>query len=278
MFYLYLILSVIAIPVLNNFFAIFGESYSWWLVPVLLVGIFLGFIILHALVFFISFGVTSLNSSQDKGAKYFRFLAVITVPLIVKLARVQVRLSGIDPEDVPKDKRMLFVCNHQHDFDPVIMLSVFGDREIGFIGKKEIFEKMGIIGKIMHKLYGLPVDRENNREGAKSIIKAINIIKQDKASIGLFPEGYTNKGDGVLPLRNGSLKIAYKANAPIVVCTLNGTRQIPKRMFRRKTVVDFCVNEVIYPEDFKDLSTAQLGDKIHSQMLETLQKMKKDEK
>ena len=270
MFYFYLILSAVLVPILNSFFEIFGESYSWWLVPVLFVGFFIGLILLHACVFLLSFAVTKTDSSQDKGAKYYRFLAKITVPLILKIALVDIRLHGKDPEEIPKDRRMLFVCNHQHDFDPVIMLSVFGDSEIGFIGKKEIYEKMPIVGKFMHKLYGLPIDRENNREGVKTIIKAINILKEDKASIGLFPEGYTNKGDGLLPFRNGAFKIAYKAKVPIVVCALSGTRQIPKRMCRKKSVVDFNVIDVIYPEDFEGLTTAELGDKIHSQMEKAL--------
>ncbi len=267
MLYLYLILSAVLIPVLNNFFDIFRQEYSWWLVPVLLIGFFIGFIILHIIVFILSFLSVSYNSSQDKGAKYYRFLAKITVPMILKLARVEINLSGLDKEKVPLDTRLLFVCNHKHDFDSIIMLGVFGEYEIGFIGKKEIFEKMFLVGKVMHKLYGMPIDRENNREGAKTIIKAINILKENKASIGLFPEGYTNRTEEkLLPFRNGAFKIAYKANVPIVVCTVEGTPEIPKRMFRKKTVVDFCIADVIYPSDFKNLSTQELGDKIHDIM------------
>jgi len=277
MLYLYLIISAALIPILNNFFDIFGQSYSWWLAPVLLIGFFVGLILLHAIVFVVSFLIGGQKHSPDVCAKYYRFLARITVPLVLELARVEVRVHGIDPQEVPKDTRMLFVCNHKHEFDPVIILSVFGDREIGFIGKKEIFEKMFLVGDVMHKLYGMPIDRDNNREAAKTIIKAIKFLKEDKASIGLFPEGYTNRTEQpLLPFRNGGFKIAYKAEVPIVVCTVSGTREIPKRMFRKKTVVDFCVADVIYPKDFKDLTTAELGDKIHETMLKALNN-KKDE-
>ncbi len=273
MLYIYLILSAALVPILNNFFEIFRQSYSWWLVPLLFVAFFIGFILLHAIVFILSFLFVSYDSPQDRGAKYYRFLAKITVPLLLKLARVEVNLRGLDVENVPSDTRLLFVCNHKHDFDPIIMLSVFGDYEIGFIGKKEIFEKMFLVGKIMHKLYGMPIDRENNREGAKTIIKAIKILKEDKASIGLFPEGYTNKvNDELLPFRNGAFKIAYKADVPIVVCTVKGTREIPKRMFRKKTVIDFCIADVIYQKDFMELTTQELGDKIHNIMEKELSK------
>ncbi len=267
MLYLYLILSAALIPILNNFFDILRQGYSWWLVPVLFVGFFIGFILLHVIVFILSFLFVKLDSPQEKGAKYYRFLAKITVPMLLKLARVEINQRGLDVSKVPTDTRLLFVCNHKHDFDPLIMLGVFGEYDIGFIGKKEIFENMFLVGKIMHKLYGLPIDRENNREGAKTIIKAIKILKEDKASIGLFPEGYTNKTEEkLLPFRNGAFKIAYKADVPIVVCTVNGTREIPKKMFRKKSDVDFCIVDVIYPKDFKDLTTTELGDKIHNKM------------
>lgn len=42
MFYFYLVLSAVLLPVLNNFFGILRQPYSWWLVPVLFITSFLG--------------------------------------------------------------------------------------------------------------------------------------------------------------------------------------------------------------------------------------------
>ncbi len=274
MIYFYLILSAALVPLLNNFFEILRQDYSWWLVPVLIIGFFLALVILHLCWFLLSFAFVSLKSNQDKGAKYYRFVLKSTLPLIVSLAKVKINLSGIPVEQVPIDREMLFVCNHQHDFDPAIIWSVFPDSKIGFIGKKEIYKTMPLIAKIMHKLYGLPIDRENNREAAKTIIGAIKLIKDKKASIAIFPEGYTSKSCELLPFRNGAFKIALKANAPIVVCALNGTRKIPKNMLWRTSQVDFCIVDVIYPEQFEGMNTNEIGDKIHDGMLEALEKMK----
>ena len=47
MFYFYIVAAIGLIPVLNNFFPLLRESYSWWLVPVLALANFLIFIILH---------------------------------------------------------------------------------------------------------------------------------------------------------------------------------------------------------------------------------------
>ena len=133
---------------------------------------------------------------------------------------------------------------------------------------------MFLIGKIMHKLYGFPIDRENNREGAKTIVKAIKVLKEGKASIGLFPEGYTSKTCELLPFRNGSFKIALKAKVPIVVCVINNTRAIPKRMCRFTTKVDFKIVDVVYPEVYEGMNTAELGDMIHEKMEKAYNKIR----
>ena len=155
------------------------------------------------------------------------------------------------------------------------MLTVFPDSEIGFIGKKEIYETRPIVKRAMHRLYSLPIDRENDREAAKTIINAIKLIKDDKASIALFPEGYVSKSCELLPFRNGSLKIATKANVPIVVCAINNTRELPKRIFRRPSTVEFRFLDVIYPEQFEGMNTQQIGEIIHSQMEAALSDMRK---
>ena len=43
--------------------------------------------------------------------------------MLLKLARVSVKTEGA--EKIPEGARMLFVCNHQHDLDPVMLLSAF---------------------------------------------------------------------------------------------------------------------------------------------------------
>ena len=133
---------------------------------------------------------------------------------------------------------------------------------------------MPLIAKAMHRLHSLPIDRENDREAAKTIIKAIKLIKEDKASIGLFPEGYVSKSCELLPLRNGSLKIALKTGVPVAVCALNNTRELPKNIFRRKTEVEFRLLDVIYPEQYEGMNTAELGEIIHSQMADALKEMR----
>ena len=113
-FYVYLVLSAVLIPVSDIFFAVLRESYSWWLVPLLFVGFFIGLVILHLAIFALSVAFVNVNSPAERGAKYYRFAVNITIPLLLKLCRVKVNASGV--EKLPENTRFLLVCNHQHDF------------------------------------------------------------------------------------------------------------------------------------------------------------------
>ena len=194
------------------------------------------------------------------------------LPTLLKLGGVKVEMQGV--ENLPQEGRMLVVCNHQHDFDPVIIVNAFPDAELSFIGKKEIFTTMPFAARAMHWLECLYIDRENDREAAKTIIQAIKRIKDDKNSIALFPEGYVSKSCELQPLRNGSLKIALKSQVPVVVCVVNGTRDMAKKLFRGRSTVQFRLLDVITPEQYEGLNTTQLGDIIHEKMRVSLEEIR----
>ena len=61
---------------------------------------------------------------------------------------------------------------------------------------------------------------------------------------------------------------------PIVVCAINNTRELPKRIFRLPTTVEFRFLDVIYPEQFEGMNTQQIGDIIHIKMEEALKEMR----
>ena len=269
---LYLILSAVVLLIVDRFSGLFRQSNAWWLVPLFFIGIFTAFIILQLLVFVFTIILTNMKK-PPKAENFFRFLVRHTLPILIFLARVKIEARGC--EKIPEDKNMLFVCNHQHDFDPVIIFSAFPEKKISFIGKKDILVEMPFVAKAMHLLSCLFIDRENDREAAKTIVSAIKYLKEGDRSIGLFPEGYTSLTGELQPLRNGSLKIALKSNAKIAVCVVDNMRAIPKNIFRRKTVIKFRLVDVITPETYENMTTAELGNLIHSEMATALADMRK---
>ena len=269
---LYLILSAVVLLIVDRTGGLFRQSNAWWVVPLLYLGIFVAFILLQLLVFVFTILLTD-TKKPPKAENFFRFVVRHTIPILTFLAREKIEARGCDK--IPEDKNILFVCNHQHDFDPVIIFSAFPYKKISFIGKKDILVEMPFIAKAMHLLSCLFIDRENDREAAKTIISAIKCLKEGDRSIGLFPEGYTSKDGNLQPLRNGSLKIALKSNAKIAVCVVDNMRALPKNICRRKTVIKFRLVDVITPEIYENMTTAELGNLIHSQMETALADMRK---
>ena len=123
----------------------------------------------------------------------------------------------------------------------------------------------------MHKILCQPINRENDREALKTILKCIQIIKEDKASIAVFPEGYIQPDKKLHHFRPGVFKIATKTKVPIVVCTLQGTMHVLRNFLHLKpSTVDLHLLKVIYPEEYESLTTVELADRIYQMMAEDL--------
>lgn len=272
MLYFYLVASVALIPLLNNFFDILRQPYSIWLVPLLFVGFFIGFLLLHAIVLFFSVVFIRLDSPQGRFSNYIRTLVTVTLRLIIPMLGVKIHSSG--KEKVPENGRMMLVCNHLDNIDPAVILNELPQCELAFIAKKEVYETMPFVAKVLHKLHGMPIDRENNREAAKTVITAIKKIKEDVASVAVFPEGYCSKTGELLPLRNGVFKIAQKAGVPIVVCVIADTPLFLKQLFRKRTHIYFDVVETIPAEKVAEMSTAEIGDYVHKLMYDAIEEIK----
>ena len=264
MLYVYLVVAAAAVPLLNNFFPILRHNYSVWLVLVLFIGIFLCLTIIHLLLFVVFGYAVNLNKPANRFSRFYRGIVKLTLPMLFSLVRVNVESTGT--EKAEGIYPAMLVCNHLNNIDPAVILKELPDLKLGFIGKKEIYKEMPFVAKYMHKLHCLPIDRENNREAAKTIIEAIRLIKSKTASVAVFPEGYTSLDGELHEFRNGAFKIATKAECPIIVCTLLGTPEAVKNLFRKKSTIYFDVLEVIPASEVANMTTAEISERVHSIM------------
>ena len=135
------------------------------------------------------------------------------------------KVTVIGEENVPKDQAVLYVANHRSYFD--ILLTYSRCRDLtGFVAKKEMLN-YPFLRTWMKRVYCLFLDRDNIREGLKTILTAIDQVKNG-ISVFIFPEGTRNKGEelSLLPFHAGSFKIAEKSGCPIVPVALNNTINI----------------------------------------------------
>lgn len=202
-------------------------------------------------------------------SKFYRFLLEACSALVMFFGRVRINVTG--KELVPENTRFLLVGNHISNFDPIVTWHVLNKNKLIFISKPENF-KQPVFGAIIQRCCFLSIDRENPRESVKTIMDAAGIIKQNKFSVGVYPEGTRNRTDEpLLPFHNGMFKIAQTANAPIVVVSVRDTDKIVKNFPWRRTDVYLDVLDVIPTEEVRSSTTVQLGEKIRGLMLSKIQ-------
>lgn len=240
-------------------------GFSWlWLLPAGFFGAFLALIVLWFLLLLIMSLLVDVKKPQKKDNRFYRLAIHWTADALIALLRVKICTEGT--EKIPKSGRFLLVCNHLAEIDPVALMTVFRKSQLAFISKRENDARF-LIGPFLHRIMCQPINRENDREALKTILKCIELLKEDQVSIGVFPEGWVSMDEKLHPLRPGVFKIAQKAGVPIVVCTLQDTQNTVSTIKKLKSPkIQLHILEVIQPEELKDLSTVKIAERVHGLM------------
>lgn len=206
-----------------------------------------------------SINTLKIKSLEKKGdiKERTNFIHKVTsnwAKFVIKACGAKVNIMGI--ENIPKDKTILFISNHQSNFDiPLLMSSI--DIPKGFIAKKEL-ETVPIISTWMKHINCVFMDRKNLRKSAEAIVQGIKILRSGYSMV-IFPEGTRSKGNEIGDFKAGSFKLALKSNCVIVPLTINGTYKLLEETNRVKPAeVELIIHK---PIDTKDL-TKEEQDKL----------------
>ena len=240
-------------------------ALTWlWLLPVSGLGVFLCLGLGYFLLLWFCCSIVRMDIPQEKDNRFYRILTCLTAEAAITVLQMRVHAKGL--EKIPKEGRFLLVCNHLHDMDPVTLMWYFRKSQLAFISKRENDQKF-LVGKLMHKIMCQPINRENDREALKTILRCIDLLKRDQVSIAVFPEGYTSMDGKLHPFRSGVFKIAQKAQVPIVVCTLQNTQySFSNALHLRPTDVHLHLLEVIPAEELIGVTAVDIGNRVHAIM------------
>ncbi len=165
-----------------------------------------------------------------------------------------VRRTIIGRENIPKNEAVLYISNHRSYFDiPVAYSSV--PTLTSFMAKKEI-AKIPFLSYWMRFLQCLFLDRADIKQGLKTVLKGIDLIKSGY-SVFIAPEGTRSQTKEMLPFKEGSFKIAEKTGCAIIPVAILNTDEVfenhAPRVRAAHVVLEY--GQPIYP---KDLSKEQL--------------------
>ena len=140
---------------------------------------------------------------------------------LMKLAGCKVELKGL--ENIPKDRAVVFMPNHQGNYDVPITMVYLGAPP-AMVAKIET-QKIPMVRTWMELLDCIFIDREDPRQAIGAIRSAGEVLEKGH-NIGAFPEGTRSRGDHMNPFKTGVFKIPFHAGAPIVPVVIDGSYKI----------------------------------------------------
>ncbi|MBQ6814810.1 MAG: 1-acyl-sn-glycerol-3-phosphate acyltransferase [Lachnospiraceae bacterium] len=247
---------------------ILGIYEAVWAIPIAFVVLFVAILLVWVLGCSICAAFIDLDKQWEKHNPICRFYANGIMNIVMWFLRIKMHITGM--ENLPKEK-FLLVGNHRGAMDPLITMAILKKYNMGFVAKKELF-KIPVISKLMHTCFCLSLNRGDVKDSAKTILRAGEIVKEGKASMGIYPEGTRNTGDEMLPFMHGAFKIAKKAECDIVVATIKNTEHIMKNMPFRRTHVYLDFIGVIGKDVVAENTTVKLSEMAREMMEEHLKK------
>jgi len=131
------------------------------------------------------------------------------------LARALDWTISVDRADLlARSRPCVFIANHQSMLDVIVFGAIVPDRTVA-IGKKEI-GRIPLFGWFFRAAGNLIVDRGNPEQTATALEHAAEIIRQERISVWIMPEGHRNDGRELLPFKSGAFRLAASAGVPIV--------------------------------------------------------------
>mgnify|MGYP000300225167 FL=1 len=184
------------------------------------------FAILYLIIGIPVLGVEWIIAKFNKQAADLGQLRMVQWAFRVILFICGTKVTVIGEENVPKDQAVLYIGNHRSYFDILVGYTTVPGL-LGFVAKKEML-KIPLLSQWMVQVNCLFMDRQNVKEGLKTILTGIEKVKQG-ISIWIFPEGTRNRNEDILellPFKEGSLKIAEKSGCPIIPVAMTGTAEV----------------------------------------------------
>lgn len=247
---------------------ILGIYEALWAIPIAFIVLYIVLLLLWILTCFIATRSIDFEKPVEKFNRVHGYYTHEIIRLVMQVLRIKMHITG---EDKLPEEKFLFVCNHRGAMDPLVTMGVLKKYNMGFVAKKELF-KIPIISRLMYSRFCLSLNRGDVKDSAKTILRAGEIIKNDLASMGIYPEGTRNHNDEMLPFMHGAFKIAKKAECPIVVATIKNTEHIMKNAPFKRTHVYLDYIGVISKETVAENTTVALSNIAREMMEEHMKK------
>ena len=182
------------------------------------------------------------KKTYPENSRFYRTVLNIATAAGMFICGVKVNVEGAD---MLPEGRFLFVCNHRSKFDPIVTWLKLRKHDLAFVSKPENF-KVPVFGRLIRRCCFMPIDRSSARHSLETFNHAADLIKADKVSVAIYPEGTRNIDcNGLLPFHSGVFMVAQEAGVPVVVAAIDGTEDIKRNFPLHKTIVTLKIVDVM---------------------------------
>lgn len=255
------LLPFLILSALSDLAICLSLELSGWLLAAGAVGFYIvsfpAWLLLYALLLSLGSLFIDTKKQTERVSGFWSFAIKSVMGIVCALSGARIRLEGA--EKIPQGK-WLFVCNHLSGFDPFIAGWALRRYDIAFITKPSIM-RIPVAGRVLPKACFMDIDRENDRQALKTILRAADYLKNDVTNIGIYPEGTRSKTGELQEFRNGAFKIAQRAKKPVVVAYISYSRRMRINPFAGNEVhLKIC--RVIDADELAEMKTNEIGEEV----------------
>ena len=208
------------------------------------VGIISGWLFLAFLLFAVLYPFFYFTSPQNK---FKHYLIHNFSWLLNRMCRLKITFEG--RENVPTNETFVAFGNHKSMLD--VFLIYEGVNCVCSAVAKSTLVKIKIVD-MFFKVFGVvPLDRENERQGVRDLLKAIKYVENGYSFI-IFPEGgiKTRETEEIVNIKPGAFKLATKPQALVLPVSIIGSSKCKGRKWYSFTKVKVIFHKPIRPEEY----------------------------
>jgi 1-acyl-sn-glycerol-3-phosphate acyltransferase len=179
------------------------------------------------------------------------------------------RVQVVGRERFRPGQTYVVVANHQSLLDILVLFRLF--RHFRWVSKVENF-RIPVVGWVMRLNRYVELER-GKAESVRRMLRACEQELREGSSILMFPEGTRSETGELRPFKTGAFELARSSGCPILPVVVDGTAQaLPKHglVLQGRHEIRVEVLEEIPPDDFKDLTAAQLAQTVRERIAAAL--------
>jgi len=166
-------------------------------------------------------GVMGMISPSFQRGGYVAWVRVWgRVPLW--LSGVRLEVHGLEHRDAPGPKILIF--NHVSLLDLFVLGSLAPEKAV-VLYKKE-FARVPGMGMALKSLGMISIDRKNHQAAVRSVARASERLREERATLMMAPEGTRSRRGGLQEFKLGAFHLAATHGIPLVPMIMRGIETV----------------------------------------------------